>query len=343
MSATNSSGAKVSKKERFSRLPPEMQKRLLEFRNSIHGCRENTVEDYFERMTSFGQYLHDKGKYSYDTAVKQDIDLFLSTYLKPATKNVFIAVFRRFYNERPELISHLKIYDVELLEILPSEVLTPEEVVKLATEAGKRREIYKYVILTLFESCARISECLGLRVGDVQFQTVSRKDGQRSLIAVLYFRRSKGGVKKQPVTLVMFSGELQRWMQVHPCKDDKDAYLFPSPWLKGEPISREVVAEALWNAMQRTNLKKKCHPHWLRHSGLSFFANKGHSEILIGIRAGWVQGSSMSKRYVHIGHEAERRAYLEEMGLTEEDKGPEKQILPKPCLHCREVQGNHQI
>ena len=45
----------------------------------------------------------------------------------------------------------------------------------------------------------------------------------------------------------------------------------------------------------------------------------------------------MSTRYIHIGHEAEKRQVLSEMGLVEEDKESETKILPKVCLHCQTV------
>lgn len=51
----------------------------------------------------------------------------------------------------------------------PSELLTLDEVMKIAEECGKRREMYKVLILVLFESCARRGELLNLKLGDVTF------------------------------------------------------------------------------------------------------------------------------------------------------------------------------
>lgn len=331
---TSCSGArKLGRKERLAKLPPEMQNRLGEFELGLHGVRDNTKQDYFGRMVSFGSFLIGKGKRSFEKAERQDIDLFLSSYLNPATKNVFIAVFRHFYNLKPQVVAHLKIYEIDLEEITPSEILTPDEVVALAVEAGKKREEYKYLILTLFESCARISELLNLKLGDVVFSSVVDKEGKRKLISTLHFKRSKGGVRKQPVVLVMFSSELQRWVQSQ--KGTEQSYLFPSPFLKDEPISHESVETALWNAGQRLGIKKRLHPHWLRHSGLSYFANqKNYNEQLLMWRAGWVN-TEMARRYIHSGAEIEKNAYLERMGYQVEGKVKEENILPKTCPHCQ--------
>ena len=137
----------------------------------------------------------------------------------------------RFYAflNLPELTTNFRLYPIQPEQITPSETLTPEEVIKLANEASKRRELYKVIILTLFESCARISEVLQLKLGDVLFTSVVDKEGQRKPIATLHFKRSKDGVTKQPVNLVMFASELKRWYDNHPYKGDNQAYLFPSP------------------------------------------------------------------------------------------------------------------
>jgi integrase len=330
---TGSSGAhKETRKERLAKLPAEMQVRLGEFELGLHGVRDNTKQDYLGRMVSFGLFLMGKGK-TFENAERKDIDLFLSNYLNPSTKNVFIAVFRHFYTGKPDLIAHLKVYEIDLEEITPSEILTPSEVVALAIEAGKKREEYKYLILTLFESCARISELLNLKLGDVVFSSVVDKEGKRKLIATLHFKRSKGGVRKQPVVLVMFASDLQRWVQSQ--KGTEQSYLFQSPFLKDEPISHESVETALWNAGQRLGMKKRLHPHWLRHSGLSYFANeKNYNEQLLMWRAGWVN-TDMAKRYIHSGAELEKNAYLERMGYQVEGKTKEENILPKTCPHCQ--------
>lgn len=119
----NSGKHKPSRAESLAKLPTEMQKRLGEFEFGLHGVRDNTKADYLARMMWFGSFLVARGKRSFEKAERKDIDLFLSRYEKPSTKNVFIAVFRHFYKEKPEVVAHLKAYAVELEEITPSDIL----------------------------------------------------------------------------------------------------------------------------------------------------------------------------------------------------------------------------
>lgn len=59
----------------------------------------------------------------------------------------------------------------------------------------QKRNMHKVTILTLFESCARISELLQLKLGDVVFGSVVDKEGNRKLIATP-FQEVQGGHTK---------------------------------------------------------------------------------------------------------------------------------------------------
>lgn len=229
-----------------------MEKCIEEYALSLHGCSEDTKENYIETVKWFGAFLKEYGKNRFEDATAKDIGLFLSKY-SISTRNLHIHNFRRFYNyiNKPEIIKDLKLYKLRSKPIPYSQCLTLEEVVAIAEEAGKKREEYKVLTLTLFESCARISEILSLKVGDVEFSSVADKDGKRTVIATLYFERSKGNVNKQPVTLIMFASELKRWIANHPCKGDKTAYLFLSPYDPTQPVSDVNIFTVLQNAGRR--------------------------------------------------------------------------------------------
>ena len=318
-------------------LTEEMKETMIKYLLSLHGIKDNTKSSYLSKTKILGVFLAKKGITRFENTKSIDIDLFLSQYDNENTLNAFTYVFKQFYNflNLPDVIGHLKYYKIELEQITPSETLTPEEVIAIANEASKRRELYKVVILSLFESCARINELLHLKLGDIIFSSVVDKEGHRKIIAILHFKRSKGGVKKQPVTLIMFASELKRWCDNHPYKSDKQAYLFPSPSNNGKHISADTVRYALWNAGTKLGIKKRLNPHWLRHSGLSYFANnKNYNEQLLMWRAGWID-TSMAKRYIHSGAELENNAYLERMGLVVEQKEEQIKITSKNCPHCQ--------
>jgi len=318
-------------------LTEEMKETMIKYLLSLHGIKDNTKSSYISKAKILGVFLVKRGIMRFEDAKSLDIDLFLSQYDNENTLNAFTYVFKQLYKflNLPDIIDNLKYYKIELEQITPSETLTPEEIIAIANEASKRRELYKVVILSLFESCARINELLHLKLGDIIFSSVVDKEGHRKIIATLHFKRSKSGVKKQPVALVMFASELKRWCDNHPYKSDKQAYLFPSPSNNGKHISADTVRYALWNAGTKLGIKKRLNPHWLRHSGLSYFANnKNYNEQLLMWRAGWID-TSMAKRYIHSGAELENNAYLERMGLVVEQKEEQRKITSKNCLHCQ--------
>jgi len=316
------------------RLNQEMLDTMLDYLLTLR-VSESTKELYLQRLRMFGLWLIKNGMKSFTSVRKADINRFLSNHDKNNTKNGYITSLRPFYRDflnKPDVVKDLGYYAEELEPITPSEVLTPEEVVTIAEKAGERREMYKVIILSLFESCARVNELLHLKKGDVQFHSVTDKEAHRKLIATLYFKRSKGNVPKQPVTLIMFASELKRYCDNH--HGDSQSWLFPSPYDSNNPITKDTVQYVLWHAGERLGVKKRLYPHWLRHSGLSFFANsKNYNEQLLMWRAGWTN-TAMARRYIHSGAELEEQAYLQRMGYQVEEK-EEKRILPKTCPHCQ--------
>ena len=312
-----------------------MQETIEDYMLSLHGVSETSKESYMSIIRTLGRFLKNRGVERFEDVRSKDIDLFLSNY-KDSTKNVYIIRLKHFYGtylKLPSLVEHLKLSKVDLEPITPAELLTPDEVVELANNASQRRESYKIIILTLFESCARISEVLALRIGDIVFSSVVDKEGHRKLIATLHFKRSKGKVNKQPIVLTMFASELKRWVDNHPFKGDSLAWLFPSPYNHNKPLGVDTVAYVLWNAKERLGIKKRTNPHWLRHSGLSYFSNHhNYNEQLLMWRAGW-KNTTMAKRYIHSGAELEGKAYLERMGYITQEEKPTL-IKPKNCPHC---------
>ena len=301
---------------------------------------ESSKETYLQRLRVFGRWLIKNGIKSFTDIEKTTINQFLANYDKSNTKNGYLIALKPFYKDflnRVDVVKGLEYYSEELEPITPSEVLTTDEIIKIAKKAGERRDLYKVIILTLFETCARIAELLYLKKGDVVFSSVTDKEGKRKLIATLYFKRSKGNVPKQPVTLVMFASELKRYVNNH--TGDVQSWLFPSPYNEKKPVTKDAVEVVLWNAGTKLSIKKRLNPQWLRHSGLSFFATEmNYNEEALRLRAGWAKGSNMPKRYIHAGHEFEKGAYLKGMKLVESDKEKVVSIMSKTCLHCSSPQ-----
>ena len=337
----------MSEEEKFQRqiqnvleaktLTSEMRQTLKQWHQSLHNIKVRTQLGYLGIVKKFGEYLSEHGKERYEDAEKKDVDSYLSTVKKESTHNNVLIVIKRFHNdiEKPEVVKHLKAKSKDLRPIPPSQLLTPDEVVELASATGDQE--YKTAILTLYECAARVEvEVLKLRLGDVVFSSVRDKDENHLLIATTHFGNSKGDLKKEPVTLSMFASELKAWVENHPFKGDEQAWLFPSKRNPKKPMSYMTIWSILRKAKKRTGINKKVNPHWLRHSSLSYCANElNYNEQLLMWRAGW-KNTGMAKRYIHSGGDLERKAYLERQGYVVEEK---KREIPKakPCPHCNHL------
>jgi integrase/recombinase XerD len=315
---------------------PELNEQIDDYVLSLHNISDNSKEHYSALLKVFVRYLTDRGILNFKDVKRTDIGQFLSSKRKPNTRNIYIFLIKSFYAiylGNGKLVEHLH-QKPEEETITPSELLTPDEVVCLANEVGKKRDMYKVITLTLFESCARINELLQLHIGDVVFASVVDKEGNRKLMATLHFKRAKGNIKKNPIVLTMFAGELKRWVDSHSFKSNGQACLFPSPVDSNVPIGDFAIFDVLSVAGDKLGIKKRVNPHWFRHSGLSYFANElNYNEQLLRWRAGWAS-TQMAARYIHSGAELEAKAYLEKMGYVVPEK-PQQKIIPKTCPHCQ--------
>ena len=224
----------------------------------MYDCKEWTKQNYAKCLASFVLSRETRDRIFLEVT-KSEIGQYLSTRSSQNTKNLNIFTIRNFYTNYLEKRKQSNTYTKKVIikEIPPSELLTQNEIIALATEAGKRRDMNKVIILVLSESCARISEVLNLKIGDIVFTTVTDKAGKRNLIAELHFQKSRGDIKKPSVTMMMYSAELKKWIENHPDKNNAQAYLFPSPRLKNEPINDESVRRIIHNAAYEIGLKRK--------------------------------------------------------------------------------------
>jgi integrase len=317
------------------KLLDEQKQTLKSYNQTLHRASAKSKLVYLERIKRFGVFV---GK-PYEDVSREDIDKFFNSIASDNQYNNFITTFKRFFKwlGKGEIVKDLKMRNVDL-SIPASELLTHEEVIELANKTGST--IYKALILTLYESCARVGEVLALKIGDVTFSSVRDKEDRNHIIATLNFPKSKGKIVKPPVSISMFALELKQWIESHPYKDKTDAYIFYSPKFSPQadnPLTGDMVNFVLRQARKLTNIKKRVNPHWLRHSGLSFLSNElNYNEQLLMWRAGW-KNTTMAKRYIHSGAEIQNGEYLKRLGLKVEEKEKAEIIKPKPCPHCNQL------
>ncbi|MBI5229541.1 tyrosine-type recombinase/integrase, partial [Candidatus Micrarchaeota archaeon] len=170
------------------------------------------------------RYLADWLGKDFRKATKEDlIDLVMSLDSKhyaEYTKYDLKIVLKMFYKwllgkdeDVPKVIKWLKPRLKNEKHKLPEELLTVEEVEKLANATTNARD--KALILVLYESGCRIGELLYLKLKNVQFDNYG---------AVLLVNGKTGSRRVRIIVSVQLLGH---WLQEHPDKDNPEAFLWP--------------------------------------------------------------------------------------------------------------------
>jgi integrase/recombinase XerD len=302
---------------------------ILEFEKKLisKGLSTPRIEKYVETLTKIGEIL---GK-DFDAATKRDIEDLVFKIERsdrsPWTKHTYKVILKRFYRwlkggdeEYPEEVRWIKTTFKARDELLPEDLLTEEDVMRLAEACSNPRD--KAFIITLYESGARIGEVGSMRIRDVSFE-----ESYASLML-------KGKTGARRVIVVAATPYLQTWIQNHPLRNDPDAPLWVNIGTvnRFKAMSYPALAKILKVAAERAGLSKKVHPHKLRHSRATFLASK-LTEAQMNQVFGWKQGSDMPSIYVHLSGRDLDDAILGVYGLRKvEEKEPK--LKPKICPRC---------
>jgi ribosomal protein S27AE len=196
--------------------------------------------------------------------------------------------------------------------------------VKTQVEAAKNPRDRAF-IMVLYETGARIGELIDLTVGDIEDRTHGKK------ITI----EGKTGARRLP--LVESVPYVNKWLNDHPnpakdaplwCKIQQDG---PDDKLTYNYIRQKILQKN----MERADLDKPSNPHHYRHSRASFLANE-MTEAQLCEWFGWVQGSDVPARYVHLSGRDIDNAYDQMHGLYEpEDDEAEPDV--QECPRCEEL------
>jgi site-specific recombinase XerD len=157
---------------------------------------------------------------------------------------------------------------------LPS-ILSQEEVAQLIDAA--RPPLHRTLLITLYATGARNAELTHLKVSDI--------DSQRM---VIHIQGGKGRRDRD----VMLSSKLLEELRAHwhRLRRKPSVWLFPSNHHKSgnQPIDTKTTWYACKEAALRAGLKKKIHPHTLRHCFATHLLEAGADlrtiQILLGHR-----------------------------------------------------------
>jgi len=210
---------------------------------------------------------------------------------KVGTKNEFRKAMKKFFKWlRGEEWDGLKLLKKVRESNKVPEVLTEEEVFKMVEVAGNERD--KAMIAVWYEAGLRVAELATLRIKDVIWQ-----NGEEVKAKI----KVRGKTGERVIPLVLSAPYLKRWLESHPFRDDPDAVVFCS-FAKsnfGGVMDYQPLLRKIKQIAQKAGVKKKVHPHILRHTRASVLANH-LTEAQMCQYFGWIQGSDMPRVYVHI-------------------------------------------
>jgi site-specific recombinase XerD len=192
---------------------------------------------------------------TYDDIVKIVAEIenrYKSEKTKTALKSnlkVFYRWLRKTKDYPPE-VEWIKINHKQVNNKLPEEILTEEEIVKMADAALNPRD--RALVLVLYESGCRIGELLSLKIKDVQFDDYG---------CVLIVPKGKTGSRR--VRIIKYAKELLHWLDVHPLKNDPESYVWISLGVntKNQLVSYVGIEYVLKRLAKKVGITKKVNPH----------------------------------------------------------------------------------
>jgi integrase/recombinase XerD len=209
-------------------------------------CYIRTVEDFARRFNRSPDRLGPRHIREFQA------ELFQKRKLSPGRVTRYLAALRFFYTKTLKKAWSIAEtpYPKKAFH-LPS-ILSQEEVTQLIDAA--RPPLHRTLLMTLYATGARNTELTHLKISDI--------DSQRM---VIHIQGGKGRRDRD----VMLSSKLLEELRAHwhRLRRKPNTWLFPSKPSKSEnqPIDTKKTWYACKEAALRAGIKKKIHPHTLRH------------------------------------------------------------------------------
>ena len=291
----------------------------------------NSKARQIKYLSIIGQ-IAEKVNYDFNKATKDDIKSLCSdinnSNMSDWTKHDYLLTIKVFYkflrdsDDYPKEVKWIRPKKARNHKKLPRDLITIDDAKKLANYTNTLRD--RCYVLILYETGARISELLELKIKDVEFD----KYGARITLP----DNGKTGPRK--IRVIASSPAISNWLLEHPRRNDKNAPLLCGLWSKnrGKTLDYRRPYDILKEIGKKAGIDKPMNPHHFRHSRATELAKK-LTEAQLCEYMGWVIGSREAATYVHLSGRDMDKAVLEMHGLVEEGKEKSK-LLPIICPRC---------
>jgi site-specific recombinase XerD len=290
-------------------------------------------------LAKINRYLSDLIKFNrllgkpFEKAKKEDIRNVVSTLnqspLSEETRKCFKIMLRKLYRMLrgiedkgvyPDEVKWISIRIGAKDRKLPEELISEDEAKAIVQSCNHIRD--KALMACLSESGCRISE-----IGNMQIKhIVIEPYGARISV------NGKTGSRK--ILIVNSVPYLQEWINSHPDSHNPEAFVWCDA--KSDLITYNRIAAILKTAAKKAGIKKRIHPHLLRHSKATQLATF-MSDSQLKHYLGWTQGSKMAGIYVHMSGKDTDEAIFRANGIKTTEEKKEPSLKPLACNRCHSI------
>ncbi len=180
------------------------------------------------------------------------------------------------------------------------------------------------LIATLYETGCRRNELLHLQIKDFTH------DKYGGIINIPVEGKTGSRINR----VVYCVSYLDTWLDAHPHKDDREAYLFCSLRRPFGILSDTGLAEQIFTLAKRAGIKKNVTPHLFRHSRATHLA-KVLTEQQMKTYLGWIPESSMASVYVHLSSKDLDNSLLKHYCVEVDDEEKTDEFAVRQCVYCK--------
>ncbi|MDE1856286.1 MAG: tyrosine-type recombinase/integrase [Candidatus Micrarchaeota archaeon] len=320
-----------------TRKMPEQNRKAIEAWINFLRARGLHQRTILKNLYCMNCFLEDmQGKVQLKTATREDIERAMarlegsdySTKTKSNIKVVVKSFYKHYLGEDsyyPRQVAWVKSAGARNKKMLPEDILTEDEVLKMIEAAGNLRD--KAIIALLYDSGIRVGELLSLKKKSAELS------GEPAHIVV----DGKTGMRKIPI---LFSAPyLSNYMELVKGKKP-DEYLWTGigSWTAtNRLVDSAAIRKLLRVAAKKAKIDKRIYPHLFRHSRATYYANRLTEQQLKAL-FGWTGDSRMVSTYVHMSGRDIDDAVMQTYG-----KRPKEMAAPvlteRVCPRCRYANG----
>ena len=219
----------------------------LETELKIRGFTKRTVDAYLYNCRKFLDFIKKDPQSTNESDAKGYIAYLMSDLkYSPSSVNLALSSLKFFFNEILRNSAFNAVKAPKLEKKLPT-VLTKDEVKKLIGAVDNPK--HKLLIEFLYSTGLRVSECVSLKVDDLDF---AEKMGK--------IRHGKGNKERY---IILSENLIQHFNDYFSRKKDNSNYIFST---NSKPITTRQAQKVVKEAAKRAGIKKRVFCHALRSS-----------------------------------------------------------------------------